>query len=69
MSSRQSFHPNPSRAATPYVLFSRRSEVPAVPAALVRSFLMRAADEPTELAADVEEARQGSPSVRQGGDR
>lgn len=69
MSSHRSFHPNPRRTARPHGLFSRASELPPVPAALVRSFLMRAEDEPTELAADVEEARHGSSSVRQGGDR
>ncbi len=69
MSSRRSFHPNPSRALRPYGLFSKRTEVPAVTAALVRSFLMRAEDEPTGPDAVVEEARHGSPSVRRGGDQ
>lgn len=69
MSSRRSFHANPSRLVRPYRLFSRASELSPVPVALVRSFLTPAAGEPTGPAVDVEEARQDSPSVRRGGDR
>jgi len=65
----RSFFLNPHVPMPRRSSFSWSRERPSVPVALVRSFLMRAEDEPTAPADDAAAAPPGNPSDRRGGDQ